>query len=209
MKRRLFIIGAGGMGRELESILDAIPRKDTDWELAGYLHSGPDTLSAYPSDYTIVGDWNTFDFQSRDLVLMGTSDAVWKKKIAEALKERVEFLTFVHPGVSIGKFARIGKGCVIYPGAFISTNVRIGDFCTVNAGTFIGHDVQIGNFSSLMAHVDLGGWSQLGENVFMGTQSVLTPKKKIADNAQIAAGTVVMRHVKANTTMFGNPAVEL
>jgi len=60
-----------------------------------------------------------------------------------------------------------------------------------------------------MAHVDLGGWVEIGNHVFMGTQSMVVPKKKIGDNCQITAGSVVMRNLKAGKNVYGNPAVEL
>jgi len=68
--------------------------------------------------------------------------------------------------------------------------------------------VRVGNFSSLMAHVDIGGWGSVGESTFMGTKSTLAPHKRIGDRCKISAGAVVMRSVKNDKTMFGNPAEE-
>ena len=52
-KKRLFIIGAGGFGRELEMwiLRDCL---DKEFEICGYLDDNPDALSGYPSKFTVL-----------------------------------------------------------------------------------------------------------------------------------------------------------
>ncbi|MFA6931731.1 MAG: acetyltransferase [Lentisphaeria bacterium] len=207
--KKLYIIGAGAFGRELESWLEQSPEFRQKWEIAGYLHCGESKLAQYPSNYGIVGDWKTFSFSSNDIVILAVADFSWKKQIYESLHSKVTFFTFIHPSVVIGKFNQIGEGTVICPNCIVTSDVQIGVGVTINIGTQIGHDVRIGDFCSLMAHVDLGGWVEIGNHVFMGTQSMVVPRKKIGDNCQITAGSVVMRNLKAGKTVYGNPAVEL
>ena len=207
--RKLYLVGAGAFGRELETWLEQSPEFQHEWEIAGYLHNGESTLAQYPSDYKVIGDWKTFSFSSDDMVIPAIADFRWKKLIHESLHSRVTFFTFIHPSVIMGKFTKIGEGSVICPNCVITTDVRIGICATINIGTQIGHDVQIGDFCSLMAHVDLGGWVEIGNHVFMGTQSMVVPRKKIGDDCQIAAGSVVMRNLKAGRNVYGNPAVEM
>lgn len=211
-KRRLFIIGASHLGRELESWLDLVPETDRDWELVGFLHNyeGDSPLNGYPSDYDILGRWDNFSYQKNDLVLLGVADVAWREKIYETLKDRVEFLTFIFPNTVLGKFCKIGKGVVVSPNCTISTNVTIEDGVFINSGSQIGHDVEIGKYSSIMANVDLAGHVCLGKRVFVGSNAIIIPKRKICDNVKVGAGSVVIRNVKKNgISIFGNPAIEI
>lgn len=208
-KRNLYIIGAGGLGRELENWLEMVPKSDRDWEIKGYLHSGNHELDNYPTDYSVVGDWQNFQFASEDLCIIGVEDHQWKQKIYEFLNTKIEFLTFVHPSVVINKFTKLGEGSVICPSAVISTNVTLGKCVTVNTGTQIGHDVEIGDFTSIMANVDIGGNTLVGNRVFIGSNATIIPKRKIASRVRIGAGSIVVNHINKAATIFGNPARKL
>lgn len=44
------------------------------------------------------------------------------------------------------------------------------------------------------------------EKVFIDSKATILPQKEIEQNSIIGAGSVVIRKVKSNTTVFGNPA---
>lgn len=46
----------------------------------------------------------------------------------------------------------------------------------------------------------------IGNNVFIGSNSVIIGKVHIGDNATIGAGSVVVKDVPANSVVAGNPA---
>jgi sugar O-acyltransferase (sialic acid O-acetyltransferase NeuD family) len=209
-KGRLFIIGANHLARELESWIELIPDDRRDWKFTGFLHNINDgnPLKQYPTDYKILGDWETFKFKKGDRCLIGVADVEWREKIFRTLENKVWFMPFIAPNAIIGKFNKISDGTIICPNTVITTNVKIGKGCLFNIGTQVGHDAEIGDFCSLMANVDLGGGSKVGRKVFIGTNSSILPKKKIADNVRIGAGSIVIKNVKKeNVTLFGNPAV--
>lgn len=207
-KRKLYIIGASHLARELESWLELIPNEKRDWELAGYLHTyeKESPLKNHPTDYSILGKWEDFSLTKDDYCIISVSDSGWKEKIFLYLKDKTTFFTYIAPNVIIGKFNKICEGSFICPNSVISTNVNIGRSVFLNCGTQVGHDVSIGNFTSVMANVDIGGHCKIGEKVFIGSNAVIIPKITVEDNARIGAGSVVIKKVKAGTTVFGNPA---
>ena len=206
VKKRLLIVGAGDFGRELESWLSLCPVNDRDWDLHGYLDSNPAALDGFQTDYKIVGDPFTYSFQENDLCAMSITDCVTKEKVFEAIKGKVKFLTFIAPTAIIGKFTSFGEGTLICPGCIVSTNTRIGRLVIVNIGSQIGHDVEIGDYSSLMANIDIGGHVKIGEKTYIGTGATIIPKRVIAKNVRIGAGSVVLHNIKENLSVFGNPA---
>jgi UDP-3-O-[3-hydroxymyristoyl] glucosamine N-acyltransferase len=122
------------------------------------------------------------------------------------MKGKVRFITYIDSTAIIGKFTKIGEGCVICPNSIISANVILGDCVTVNIGSQVGHDAIIGSFSSLMGNVDIGGYSSLGKNCYMGTQSCLVPNIKLGDGITIGIGSVVINNLVEPGTYFGVPA---
>jgi sugar O-acyltransferase (sialic acid O-acetyltransferase NeuD family) len=204
--RRLLIIGAGGFGRELEDWLEVNPANKNDWTLSGYLDDNPNALKGFKSRYKVLGGINDFQYKQGDLCALAIADPDIKEKIYNSIKDRVTFLTFVHPSVIIGKHVELGEGTIIYPNTIISTNCRIGKLVSMGCGNHIGHDSIIGECSSLMASVDLGGETVLGSCVYIGSKATVLPRKKITDNTKISSGSVVINNINVSAIYFGNPA---
>lgn len=209
MKKSLYLIGAGDLGREMESWLILLPNFHHNWEIKGYLDQNPGALNTYPSEYIIIDDPLMFKFNHNDYVLVCLTKPDQKQNLIEKIKDKVKFFSYIAPNATLGKYVNLGTGIVICPNTCISTNVTIGDFVFINAGTQIGHDCKIGAFSSLMAHVDLGGKVKIGERVFMGTNSTIIPGLTINDDITIGTGSIVIRDLKKPGTYFGNPATFL
>lgn len=204
--RRLFLIGAGEFAREVESWISLDKEFLQQWEIVGFLDHNLNALDKYPSYYSIVGTPDQYDFQPGDAALMCIANPVSKRKIAEAICHKVEFITYLSNHAIVGKYAKIGKGSVICPNTIVSTNATIEDYTTINCGCIIGHDCAVGEYSSIMPHVDLGGHVKIGRNNFLGTKTTVIPSRKIADNITIGAASVVVRNLTKEGTYFGNPA---
>jgi len=208
-RKRLFIIGAGDEGRELESWLSLIPKDQVDWEVQGFLDDNANALSGFPSEYKILGKIDEYPVQKEDFLVLAISNPKTKKQVYERLVGRANFFSLIYPNVIIGKYTEIGHGAIIFPGAIISNNVIIGDFVTIGCGTQVGHDCIIGSYSSIMANADLGGKCELDEFVFMGTNSTCLPYKRIVSDVTIGSGTIVLRNINKPGTYFGNPAKQI
>jgi len=203
---RLFIIGAGGFGRELESWLDRVPESLRDWRIYGYLDDDPHALNGYPSDYAVLGDLTYSRFLDSDLAVLAVASPAAKRTIVSRLSERVEFFSFVPPETLIGKSVEIGRGTVLGLNCMLTTNVRVGEFVTINSHSSIGHDVQIESYASLMGNVMVSGKCSIGSGAVIGTGSNLVPSRRIGESAVVGASAGVFRHVAAHTTVIGNPA---
>lgn len=101
---------------------------------------------------------------------------------------------------------KIGKNTMISMGAKIDThrgNVTIGDNCLITSGVFIlSHD----GASRMIDINDLGnGEVFIGNNVFIGVNSVILKNVTIGDNCVIGAGSVINKDIPPCSLVVGNP----
>jgi sugar O-acyltransferase (sialic acid O-acetyltransferase NeuD family) len=208
-KKDLFIIGAGGFGRELELWLKLIPEAYRDFEVIGYIDDNLHALDGFPSSYKILGTIDKYVFKSTDYALISIADPLIKENVYNRIKDRTSLYTFIAHSAIVGNHLNIGEGSVICPNAIVSTNVLLGKCVTVNCGTQLGHDSKIGSFSSFMANVMIGGEVNISDKVYFGSQSALVPRTRICEGVKISAGSVVISNIKKGGVYFGNPATIL
>lgn len=209
--RRLLIVGAGSLARELASWVKPGAGELADYALAGFLSDDPQSLAAYPQYQPgIIGTVAGYAPVAGDLLVMGISQPADKLRIAAALEARgARFLTFVHASVQMADWVKLGRGVVLCPNAVVSCHAEIGDFATINLGCTIGHDVKLGRGATLSAHVDLTGFVTVGEGAFFGSHASVLPRATVGEYSRVGAGSVVLRSVKAGSTVMGVPAKQI
>ena len=110
----------------------------------------------------------------------------------------------------ISQHARHKTGIEIHPGATIGKGL----FIDHGMGVVIGETAEIGDNCTIYQGVTLGGTGKdhgkrhptLGNNVLVGSGAKVLGPFKVADNARIAAGAVVLTEVPENATAVGVPA---
>ena len=187
-REKILIIGNGDLSREFISF----------WDLDESLV----TICEYVEEFDISKLREKFN-----KIYIAISNPLIRKKVFNLLKSfKIIPDTYIHPTVHIGKRTVIGSGCVIQPNTIISNDVVIKDSIFINNSSNISHDSNIDSFCSLMTDVNLGGYSKLGQNIFIGTGAILIPKVVINSNITIGLGSVVIKNLKREGTYFGNPA---
>lgn len=210
-KKRLLLVGAGSLARELAGWLDLRSGAFADFSFGGFLSDDPDSLSAYPQyQPAVIGSIADYQPKAEDRLVMAIADPRAKLKVADLLLERGSCFTgMVHPSVIISDWVSIGMGVVVCPNAVISCHAKIDDFATINIGCTVGHDVSLGRGCTLSAHVDLTGFAEIGEGAFFGTHAAVLPKSRVGNYATVGAGSMVLRSVKPGATVMGVPARQI
>ncbi|NBC34158.1 MAG: bifunctional UDP-N-acetylglucosamine diphosphorylase/glucosamine-1-phosphate N-acetyltransferase GlmU [Alphaproteobacteria bacterium] len=130
--------------------------------------------------------------------------------------DNVEILAFSHlEGVRIARGARIGPFARLRPGADIGPDAHIGNFVEVknatlgpgakaNHLTYLG-DADIGAGSNIGAGTitcNYDGFfkhrTEIGRDVFIGSNTALVAPVKVGDGANVGAGSVISRDVAAD-----------
>lgn len=119
-----------------------------------------------------------------------------------------------------GKKCKVDKNVYISPSIQVGDNVRISENVKIRKNTYIGNNVLIGpgvqiitathNFDSLDRPISEQGDEQfkvvIGNDVWIGTNTILLPNIKIGNHAIIAAGSIVTKDVAEYAIVGGNPA---
>lgn len=200
-------MGAGGFGREVYGwILDS-KACYPDWNIVGFLDDNPNALDKYDYDGRAVSSISDYAPQKNDYLVLALGSPKLKRKVVTMLEARGgTFLSFAHRTTIIGRNVLMGKGCILCPHSVLTCDITLGDFVTVNCFSGAGHDVRIGSFSTLSGHVDITGFATIGADVLIGSNASILPGVTVGENSVVGAGSIVIRNVKRDTTVFGNPA---
>lgn len=204
----IVIIGAGGFGREVKTLIDAINKQEKIYNFLGFYDDGIDngnTINGFP----ILGNVSDLNNVSKPLcVALGLGDPTIKSKVVALLANvNLSFPTLIHPSVIISEDdVTIGNGCIICAGTIITCNIKIENFVTLNLMCTVGHDTFIDNFASFMPSVNISGEVKIEEKVYVGTGAKIINQLTIGQSTIVGAGAVVSKSLPQFCTAVGIPA---
>jgi bifunctional UDP-N-acetylglucosamine pyrophosphorylase/glucosamine-1-phosphate N-acetyltransferase len=161
----------------------------------------------------------------RGTTVIGEGCAIGPDTIAEdsSIGDYCEVLACVLEGavvednVGMGPFAHLRKGAHLCKGVHMGNFGEVKD-STLGPGTKMGHFSYIGN-ATIGANVNIGAGTitcnfdgvhknptEIGEDVFLGSDTMLVAPVKIGARARTGAGAVVTKDVEADTLVVGVPA---
>lgn len=198
------IIGAGGLGREVEEWIDDINTVSPRFRTVGFVDDDPAKANQRFHDLPVLGnvDWLR-DHPLAAVVAVGNPAA--KRKVVERLGER-HYPSIVHPDAVIGRYVEIGEGAIVCPGVIVTTDVRLGRFVALNFDLTVGHDATVGHYVTLAPGVHLSGYTTIGDGCDLGAGVVVTPAIEVGAWSIVGAGAVVTSTLPPNCTAVGIPA---
>ncbi|WP_256932849.1 acetyltransferase [Psychrobacter sp. BF1] len=206
----LYILGAGGFAREIYSYLADNNFVHNHLKLEGFLDDNLNALDDFDLSHKIMGSLKNADLKATDRLIIAVADPTIKEQVFDFYdKNNGTIITYIHPSAIIGRDVSVGEGTVFAPHSMATTNITLGYGCTINAFSSIGHDAVLGDFCTLSGHCDVTGNVKLADKVFMGSHASIIPSVQVGAGAIIGAGSLVIRKVKENTTVFGNPAKKI
>lgn len=208
MNKSIYIVGAGGCGREVYAILKDL--RFMGYRFAGFLDDDPNALQGWKGNGRVVGSIAEERPAADKLYVLAVGTPSVKKDLALTLGNKgAEFVTVVHPTAIVNETAQIGKGCIVYPYTVVSDSVKTGDFVLLNIAVSLGHDTVVGEYSTLCAHCDITGHAKIGCTCYLSSSTVVVPSSKIGNNVFVGAGSVVIGKIADNMRVSGNPALKM
>lgn len=204
MNRKLYIFGAGGLGKEIGAY---IKHHNSDYFLRGYFDdSSEGNLPGLAPIFGSIEMANELSLDSNFVI--GIGDPSIKKEILRRVSKKFHYPSIVQPHVYFGDESsiKISDGAVVCSGSSLTTGISINPHVLINLNCSIGHDVSIGQFSSIMPGVNIGGNVKIGEGAFIGSGATVLQNVKIGARALVGAGAVVNRDVNPGERVVGVPA---
>lgn len=199
----LFIVGAGGFGREAVWTVERInaAAQQPLWRVIGFADDDPKKATGNFEGYPMLG---TPEKASKDnpgaSVFVAIGDNALRRKLYARLRGH-DFPALIDPSAQVSPTTEFRHGTYVACEAVVSVGTSIGKFAIINARAGVGHDSVVGDFANIAPGVSLSGHTTLGADVFMGTNSCTAPGMTVGDGATVACGTPVLKDVAPGTTL--------
>jgi sugar O-acyltransferase (sialic acid O-acetyltransferase NeuD family) len=208
-KKKICIFGTGGFGREvLCCVIDVCKKRNNRIEdIVCFMVS-----DNHYKENTIMGieviKQSLFNPLLYDVVI-AIGEPLQRKTIVNSLPSNTTYATIIHPSVIMSKWVKIGEGSIITANTILTCNIKIGKHAHINLNTTIGHDCIIGNYFTTAPATNVSGNVNIGDCVYLGTNSSIKQGISICNDVTIGMGGVVVKNIKEKGVYIGNPTIKL
>jgi sugar O-acyltransferase (sialic acid O-acetyltransferase NeuD family) len=203
----IVIYGAGGHGREILEVIEAINAERQRFELLGFIDDGPMSSGAMVSGLPVLGGRDWLSRRPAPAVVVAIGHPGRRSAAADWLGAHgLVAPPIVHPMVYVSPTATLGEGVVVMRGSSVSVDVEIGPFANLNQMCIIGHDCRLGRCATLAGAVSLAGNVRIDEGAELGIGAMAIPGARVGAWATVGAGGVVVSDIPPNAVAVGVPA---
>jgi sugar O-acyltransferase (sialic acid O-acetyltransferase NeuD family) len=203
---RLALVGAGGHASDVLSVVEAINRVSTAWDVIGLVADAPPERDRFGDrGVAHLGGLDILDGLGAAYVLAVGWPAT-KRALLDRISPGAPAAALLHPAAELGTRVDIGAGVVVLDRAHLSAHVQLGDHALVSYLSSVGHDTVVGPLSSVMPGAHVAGDVHLGAEVTVGAGAVVLQGLSVGDRATVGAGAIVTSDVPEGATVVGVPA---
>lgn len=125
----------------------------------------------------------------------------------EAKRVKSGTLSVIHAGgVILGNNVEIQYNTCIDKGVYPWDDTQISDFCKIDNLVQIAHGVKLKENVLIAASACIAGRTVIGKDSWIGLGATIINGIQVGDKSRINIGSVVLRNVKPNSSVIGNPA---
>ena len=201
------IVGAGGHGREVLDVVEAMNRREPAFEVLGFLDDnseGGEVLAR--RNVGVVGTVADLASAGADYLVAIGSPEVRRRVDRLATELGLRAAVVVHPSATIGSDVVLGPGAVVTAGVRLTTNIRLGRHVHLNVNATVSHDCRLGDYVTMNPGARACGNVTLDEGVTLGAGATVIPARTVGRWTVVGAGGVVVRDLPAGVTAVGVPA---
>lgn len=195
--KRVFIYGAGGLGRDIAQIISDIE----DIKLLGFIDD-------YKKNDKLI-DFDVFKYEyvknkfNDFFIVIAFGDPRLRSEAYKKIKkDNIRLVTIISKNSFVASDTEIGEGCIIYPFTIIASNVKIDDNIVISGNSSIGHDSQIDSNSFIGFNCSVGGNTRIGKNNFIGSGTHIKDELKIGNSNIIGLNSKVINSLSSNNIYY-------
>lgn len=200
----IYIVGAGGFGREVAWLIEDINEKNPTWNIKGFIDDNKESHKKEFNGHKVLGDVEFLNEQKKAYVTIAIGTGSIREKLVERIKNH-KYPVLIHPSVIISKYVEIGEGTIICAGSILTTNIKIGKQNVISIGSKISHDGIFEDYITILPSVNLSGNVLIGKKSTIGTGAAIIQGLKIGDNTFVGAGSTAIRDIEDNVIVVGSP----
>lgn len=211
----LYIIGAGGFGREVAWLVERInadnnaQERPMSWTIRGFIDDNEALHGCKLGRYVVVGGCKYLNSIAEDhevFAVCAVGSSKVRKKIIEGLSRKIMYPTVIDPSVLISDSVEIGEGSIICAGTILTVDIKIGKHVILNLSCTVGHDAVLHDYVTVYPSVNISGNVDVGECCEIGTGMQVIQGKKIGASSIVGAGAVVTKDITESGIYVGVPA---
>ena len=205
----LILLAAGGLAREVLSVLDATGA----YNVLGFLDDELSLAGTEVAGLPVLGPLDEIDRfpDARLLVCAGRGQT--RRRIVDRLTDRGvvddRYATVADPRVDVPATGRVGAGTILLAQTVLTADVQIGRHVVVMPHVTLTHDDVVEDFATLCAGVTLGGDVTVGLAAYVGMNASVRERTVIGPEATVGMGAVVLTDVPGGDVWAGVPARSL
>ncbi|XVX20479.1 NeuD/PglB/VioB family sugar acetyltransferase [Actinomycetota bacterium] len=210
MNAPLWIIGAGGHGREVAQLVLAINSHSPTWQLAGFADDAPSAQNhalVQSLGDGVIGGVNALLQRPPGHYVIGIGNGPVRREIDRRMSDAGwQAATLIHPHATLGRDIELQPGCIVWAGARLTTNIRCGRHVHLNSNATVGHDTVLEDYVTLNPLAAVSGGVRLGQAVTVGASATVLQYLEVGAETVVGAGAVVVRSVDPGRVVKGVPA---
>lgn len=207
---KLLIYCAGGLGKEVYDLAVFLNKVEKRWDEISFIDDVRKESKYYGARIYKITDILHSDMKNNVEIIIANGEPFHREAIYnKVIDEKLTFSTLIHPSVLISPSAKIGEGVVLRERTSVASDAVIGTNTYVQPFVAVGHDTVIGKHCVLSSHSFYSGKCMIDNRSYIAPGALIKNKVVIGKNSIIGMGSVVLRNVKENSIVAGNPACKI
>jgi sugar O-acyltransferase (sialic acid O-acetyltransferase NeuD family) len=199
MKKKIFIIGAGGHAKTCIDVIES----NNKFKVAYLVDKKSNKKIIF--NHKIIKESNFMKKEGNKKlnILIGIGQ-IKNNNLRKNIFFRYKKFGCNFPNIT-SKFSYVSKnsllkeGILICHGVVINAGVEIGLNCIINNQALIEHDARVGNHCHISTGSIINGGTIIGSNTFIGSGTTIKENIMIGNNCVIGAGLTIKKNIKSNT----------
>lgn len=207
--KNLYIVGAGGFGRETLWLAERVNQVEQTWNIRGFIDDNEQVHGREFRGYPVLGGCDYLADSSEEVwVVVAIAAAKVKRIVVDKLSayQNLHFATLIDPAAIIQDDLIVGEGCVLCVGSVFMANITLGNHVIVNPNCTVGHDSVLEDYVTVYPGVNISGCVRVGAESELGTGMQIIQGMSIGKRSILGAGAVVVGDIPQDCTAVGIPA---